>query len=198
MQKCFGLKRFSEDLDFNYLNIDIDKLIEYLIKNLEEKVEIEDKHKTNFGISFVLRIEGILFDSTPMSRCKISLDFRENYTYLDLKKLIIRPIYHDLNNYFLLSISEKEILAEKVRTIMTRYKARDIFDLTELLYKNIEIDYELINKKLITYNLKFDLNLFLDKVLEKRTIYENEISSLTDIYSSFDKSFEVIKSSFKK
>ncbi len=197
MQKCYGLKRFSEDLDFNYIDIDIEKLIEYIIKELDVETTLINRYETKFGISFVLKIKGILYTGAENSYCRVSLDFRKDDTYLDTKKLIIRPIYNDLDNYFLLALNEEEIFAEKVRATITRYKARDIFDLVELLYKNVKINYELINLKLKTYDLKYSKDLLLEKVKEKKEIYQKEIGKLTDVYSSFEESFELINEKFE-
>jgi len=101
-------------------------------------------------------------------------------------KFIIRPIYHDLPNYFLLALSKVEILAEKVRAILTRYKARDVYDLNELLLNEFKIDFDLINKKLQTNNKTCSGEEFVEKLEEKRTIYNEEMKRLTNIFDSFD------------
>jgi predicted nucleotidyltransferase component of viral defense system len=58
----------------------------------------------------------------------MSFDFRENVIFNEPLKKIIRPVYHDLPNYFILALDTEEILAEKIRAIVTRYKARDVYD----------------------------------------------------------------------
>jgi hypothetical protein len=184
LQKCYGIKRFSEDLDFNYVDIEINELIEFIENTYEAK--IQDFHKTKFGISFSIRFKGILFNGTSQSMCKMSFDFRNRDIYNQPLKYIIRPIYHDLPNYFLLAFSKEEILAEKVRAILTRYKARDVYDLNELLLNGVKIDFDLINKKLQTYNKTFSGEEFAEKLEEKRTIYNEEMKRLTNIFDSFD------------
>jgi len=184
LQKCYGIKRFSEDLDFNYEEIKIQELIDFIENIFETK--ITNYKKTPFGESFSVQFKGILFNGTQQSLCKISFDLREKDTYNKPLKKIIRPIYKDLPQYFLLALDEKEILAEKVRAIITRYKARDIYDLNELIINETKIDFELINKKLKTYNKKFDEKEFEEKLEEKRKIYVEEIKRLTNIYDDFD------------
>jgi predicted nucleotidyltransferase component of viral defense system len=171
-------------LDFNYVDIEIDELIEF-IENIYS-VKIQDFHKTKFGSSFSIRFEGILFNGTNQSMCKLSFDFREGDIYNQPLKQIIRPIYHDLPNYFLLALSTEEILAEKVRAIVTRYKARDVFDLNELILNGVKIDFDLINKKLQTYEKIFNMEEFAEKLEEKRNIYIEEMKRLTNIFDSFD------------
>jgi predicted nucleotidyltransferase component of viral defense system len=195
LQKCYGIKRFSEDLDFNYEHINISIIIKFLEKLFETK--ITDIYKTKFGISFSIKIKGILYDGSSRSMCKLTFDFRENDTYGERLKKIIRPIYSDLPQYFLLAINEQEILAEKIRAIITRYKARDVYDLNELLLNKVMIDLNLINKKLKTYNKVFDLNEFYEKLEEKRSIYDEEMKRLTNIYDDFDTCKKNIFENFK-
>jgi len=116
----------------------------------------------------------------------MSFDFRKRDIYNSPLKNIIRPIYHDLPNYFLLALGKEEILAEKVRAIVTRYKARDVYDLNELLLNGVKIDFDLIDKKLHTYNKTFNQEEFVEKLEEKRTIYDEEMKRLTNIFDSFD------------
>lgn len=184
LQKCYGIKRFSEDLDFNYVDVEINELIKF-IENIYE-AKAQDFHKTKFGSGFSIRFRGILFNGTNQSMCKLSFDFREGDIYNQPLKQIIRPIYHDLPNYFLLALSTEEILAEKVRAILTRYKARDVYDLNELLLNDVKIDSELIDKKLQTYDKTFNSEEFAIKLEEKRTIYNEEMKRLTNIFDSFD------------
>ena len=48
-----------------------------------------------------------------------------------------------------------------------------------------KINLELINKKHKPYDLKFDKNLFKEKVLEKAKTHCKEINKLVKIYPSF-------------
>ncbi len=184
LQKCYGIKRFSEDLDFNYVDIEIEKIIVFIEKIFETK--IKDFYETRFGKSFSIRFRGILFNGTNQSMCKISFDFRNRDIYNEPLKNIIRPIYHDLPNYFLLALDKEEILAEKIRAILSRYKARDVYDLNELLLGGVNVDIALVNKKLQTYNKAFNLDEFLEKLEEKRSIYSEEMQRLTRIFDNFD------------
>lgn len=184
LQKCYGIKRFSEDLDFNYIDVDINKLIGFIESVFE--TNIKDYYETKFGLSFSVQFKGILFNGTNQSMCKMSFDFRNRDIYNKPLKNIIRPIYHDLPNYFLLALDKEEILAEKIRAILTRYKARDVYDLNELLLNEVKINFELVNKKLKTYNMTFNHEEFEEKLEEKRSIYDEEIKRLTNIFDDFD------------
>jgi predicted nucleotidyltransferase component of viral defense system len=58
--------------------------------------------------------------------------------------------------FFVIVMNKDEILAEKVRTVITRNRARDIYDLWFLLQGGAGIDLKLINAKLSYYNKKFE------------------------------------------
>ncbi len=184
LQKCYGIKRFSDDLDFNYEEPDIKEIIKLVEDVFETK--ISDFNKTKFGETFTIKFQGMLYNGSEQSMCKISFDFRRNDTYEEPMKKIVRPIYADLPQYFLLALAEEEILAEKIRAIITRYQARDIYDLNELLINNVKIRRDLVNKKLRTYNKTFDIAEFEEKLEEKRKIYDEEMKRLTNIYDDFD------------
>ena len=184
LQKCYGIKRFSEDLDFNYVDIEVEKIILFIENVFEAK--IIDYYDTRFGTSFSIRFKGILFSGSGQSLCKLSFDFRNGDIYNSAIKKIIRPIYHDLPNYFLLALDEEEVLAEKIRAILTRYKARDVYDLNELILNNVNIDFELVDKKLATYDKVFEQGEFEKKLEEKRSIYDAEMKRLTNIFDDFD------------
>ena len=42
----------------------------------------------------------------------------------------------------------KEIMSEKIRALMTRTKARDLYDIYFLVRKNVKLDTQLVAKKL--------------------------------------------------
>ncbi|MEI6434152.1 MAG: nucleotidyl transferase AbiEii/AbiGii toxin family protein [Bacteroidota bacterium] len=190
LQKCYGIKRFSEDLDFNFFDLQSSKITSFLEELFQEK--ISGFHETKFGITFSIRIQGILFNGDNQTLCRISFDFRENDIYRAPMKKIIRPVYHDLSNYFILALDSGEILAEKVRAIMTRFKARDVYDLNELLLNDVQVDFDLINKKLNSYDQVFDRNVFSAKLEEKRKIYNQELQRLTRFFDEFDRCMENI------
>jgi len=72
-------------------------------------------------------------------------------------------------------MDEEEILAEKVRAIMTRNKPRDVFDLGFILKRGAKFQLEFINKKLEYYKEQFEMKRFIDKLKEKENIWEKEM-----------------------
>lgn len=189
LQKVYGIKRFSEDLDFNYKH-DIKAVKETIQKIIGS---LSNKNKTKHGLSFKTTFEGILYTGNPQSRCTISYDFRKNDTYLEPRKKQIRPPYKDLQRYILLSLHEEEILAEKIRALLTRNKARDLFDIHELLLEKTRINTGLIRKKVETYNINLTQDTFEKAISNKKQDYDKEMSRLTHIYPSYEEAKDSMK-----
>lgn len=183
LAKAYNLDRFSNDLDFNIINnINTDELCSQLKEEIKEFGIIIDIKKEE-GISsskrHILRIDGPLYNGNLNSKCSVVLDFsfREKAIFpAELKK-----INHQLNEIPVFEINVmdiREIFTEKIRAIMTRNKARDLYDAYYLLNKNVPLSLELINEKLKYYGEKFSFKNFNDKINEKKKIWDNELKLL--------------------
>lgn len=180
LQKVYGLNRFSVDLDFTQIehsNLDIlmEKIVDGM-KNFGYQTKIEDIK--SFGKTFIIRIHGPLYASTPMTTCalKIEISQREKI-FLQPQIMQVTPIYKDLQPYNILVMQLEEIFAEKIRAILTRNKPRDVFDLHFLLKKKAKFNKELINKKLEYYKVQFDKKIFTEKLKEKKSIWDKEMKN---------------------
>ncbi|MCI0500773.1 MAG: nucleotidyl transferase AbiEii/AbiGii toxin family protein, partial [Epsilonproteobacteria bacterium] len=180
LYKFYNLNRFSEDLDFDLIGkrFDVDKMIKKITRNLEltgmkrtilEKIEYSNETNIRFAI------RGPLYDGTKnsMSRVTINISKREQ-PILPLERLLVAT-YPEIPSFELSVLGEEEIAAEKIRCILTRDKPRDIYDLWFLSKKNVLIDILLVNKKLKIYRLKFDVDVLLQKVNEKRNMWKRDL-----------------------
>ena len=62
-------------------------------------------------------------------------------------------IYPVIFTSFVYHLAAEEILAEKVRAILTRQQGRDIYDLWYLLSQNTQLDTHLVKEKLNYYQI---------------------------------------------
>jgi predicted nucleotidyltransferase component of viral defense system len=98
---------------------------------------------------------------------------------LDPRRESIIPVYREIPSFDIFIMPEEEILAEKIRAILTRQKPRDIYDARFLLIeKNIPLDMQLVNKKLSIYNLKFDLKEFENKIEKMKGLWQIDLRNL--------------------
>ena len=174
MQKIYGLNRFSIDLDFTLSDDREEEIVERISKDITEFgfetiISRMEKFK-ELGKTFILKIKGPLYDGTErsLSTLRIEVSLRRDLILQPEVKEVI-PIYPDVRPYLVLVMNLKEILAEKIRAIFWRTRARDVYDLWFLLRKNVPFDLKLVNKKLEYYDLKFSRKELMERIegLEK-------------------------------
>lgn len=185
LKKCYGLGRFSEDLDFTCSKrIDIKKL-EYGLNRFRIDFEIK-KNEFENGLKVILKLKGPLYIGIRTSLCKfiIDLSFRENILLSPNVKTIGRFL-EEIPSFDVFVMQEKEILAEKVRAILSRTKARDVYDLWFLLTKGVDLDKALIEKKLLYYNQEWNKNEFKKRVNLNEKTWEIDLSPLISSLPEF-------------
>ncbi len=177
----YGLNRFSEDLDFTMIKeLDINKVALNIKKDLDNlgiSSKISSISQDDKSITFKIGAEGPLFNK-EIERCFVSVDISkrenvENFLFLEHKS-----IYREILGFNVSVMAEKEILAEKIRALLTRNQARDLFDIYFLLKKSVKPEINLINKKLEYYKKKFVLREFKEAVKDKKEIWDSELNAL--------------------
>lgn len=146
----WGSFRFSEDLDFT-VGVGEDGFQELILGVFKkvgqfEGVSIKPK-KTLAGKSFLLAYQGELLPFKVF----ISLDFSFREKVLKPAQSALTTDFPLIFTGFIHHLAPEEILAEKIRAILTRNKGRDFFDLWFLLSKGIKPDFSLIQKKMDYY-----------------------------------------------
>ena len=181
LYKFYHLDRFSEDLDFSATKeFDLDAFLASLKAGLERFGLLVEEiiHKKAYEtILLKLRVRAHLYRGAPSGLCTIRIDINMKSDVLQPKTLTLRPLYSDIPVFEVLAMSQEEILAEKVRAVMTREKARDVYDLWFLL-KQAALDMALIQRKMGYYGLKFTLPLFRQRLNKAQDIWDQELTSL--------------------
>lgn len=187
LQKCLGLNRFSEDLDFTASENFSREKLERGLKEVDRFYPSSfTKSENDISLSYKLKIEGPLFHgqlSTQTIRIDISL--REKVLLSPINRMIT-PLYSDLQPYMVAFMDPSEIMSEKIRALMTRTKARDLYDMYFLILKSVRLDLELISRKLEFYSMKFDKNTLNERVGRLRPEWEKEIPGLVRDAPNFD------------
>jgi len=146
--------RFSEDIDFN-LTVQPEKFRKEVKKVMEEfenigiecgfiKEEIfEDAYTTDIWFY------GPLHEGTNQTRSKFRIDAgRRGGTLLEPEWSFIKSEYPDTKEKFLVqTMNNEELLVEKVITMLTRSKGRDLYDVWYLLKSGKSIDAQLFEDK---------------------------------------------------
>lgn len=186
---CYGLDRFSEDLDFtqqkHYNYRRLQKTVSYLfsILGILHEIKVES---TLTGKIVKIKAQGPLYRK-PGSETFIALEISERNDILlqpDLKEIV--PVYDDLRPFTIPVMKKEEILAEKIRALIIRSRARDLYDIYFLLKKGVKFDEDIINRNLSYYKREFDTKEFFKYVKELKNIWQSELQGLISVLPSFD------------
>jgi len=203
LAKVYGLNRFSEDLDFT-LNeeLDLDAVIEKVSRGLRdygiENLVKKERPRFDFSDAWKIKANGPLFTGQERTSCFIRVEVsRREKTMLPSHVANLFPLYGDIPNFQVIAMGIDEILAEKVRAILTRDKPRDLYDLWFILNKGARIDVRLINKKLEYYKLTYSKKEFFAKVKAKKSEWESELSLLLRKVPDFGSIASFVRSKFE-
>lgn len=183
LYKFYNLNRFSEDLDFvlNKRKIDLKKILSKILKStslvgIDGRIKNIEKYKNEINIR--LNFKGPLYNGSKESLAFISLNISLREKPVQIKKELLIPSYKEIPSFEVFAMDVQEILSEKVRAILTRNKARDIYDCWFLLKRGVKPEISLINKKLKIYKLNFSRNDFFRQIEEKKRFWKTDLSGL--------------------
>ena len=172
LSKCYGLNRFSEDLDFTIMKeLQIEKTLKEGLNRYNLNFEIQNKEE------FKVLIQGPLYSGIRQSLCSIRLDIstREKIQR-EPKKVTIKTFMPQIPNFDLIVMDIKEIFAEKVRALLTRTQARDLYDL--YMIKEHLCDKRLIDAKLNFYGKKYAFKDMKGAINNLENVWNKELRQL--------------------
>lgn len=171
----FNSFRFSEDLDFTSslnskeLNLLIQKALKDLNKEAPNTIFRKEK---NLRATFSGRLFQKIKEFKIPITCRLEFSLREKP--LNIASSFLETVF-PIGPYPQIShLKIEEIMAEKIRAVLTRVRGRDLFDLWFLMSKRVPIDWKLVNLKMAYYKEKADLKKII-KAVEK--ISPEEIKS---------------------
>lgn len=194
------LNRFSEDLDFNIM-IKPEKFQEQIESVLKEISKIGIKNnflkKEIFERAFTCEIsfQGPLYDGTNQTRNKFRIDAGiQTGTLSKPIWTLIESEYPETKERFTIKIMDmKELLCEKIITIFQRNKGRDLYDAWFLLNLGVELDKNLLKKKLKNKKLdkrnfttesdyNRDLKYLLSRIIPYAQIKKEVLSHIKELF----------------
>ncbi len=173
LYKIYGLPRFSEDLDFSLLNgtdaAEAKGIVLSTVKQIKE-FEIKSVKKMGDSVLFKISVNGVL---TKYNTLRIDASLRNKpLAGFDVKTFT--PPYIDINPFSLRLLKTKEMVAEKIHSILNRKKARDLFDLFYLL-RIASFDPDLVNRKLGIFGMRFNFKEFSLRLQGLEDVWEKEL-----------------------
>lgn len=129
LRLCYGLNRFSIDLDFWVIKkIKFDKLFVSIKECLVGQYAIEDCAAKFYTLLFEIKSEDY-----PRS---LKIEIRKEPKKITAEKTIAYSKYSN-TQVFINTVSLKDMMAAKIQAFLDRKEARDLFDIEFLLKKGI-------------------------------------------------------------
>lgn len=177
----FQNSRFSEDLDFTCQTREtLNKLKKFL------KEEIENRKIECIQFGKIAKIEkreksakitlSYLDISAHQQSLNFDLSLRETVS-LPLNEMKLLEEY-DQPTTRIHAMHLTEIMAEKIRALLTRSVPRDLYDIWFLSTKHVEINPSLVEKKLAFYEEKFETKKVIKKINEIEITWKRDLQRL--------------------
>lgn len=200
--KLYNLDRFSEDLDFTAAGeIDLVKVLESVERHLESfGAKVEKVESGDSGDSFNARlgVQGPLYTGNELSLSFFRIEVNRR---AEVENPIVRrytPNFPDVPAFEILTLTEEEILAEKIRGLVIRNRPRDLYDIYHLLDKGVEINEELVEKKLEYYDLAFDPATILKEARKNRKSWGDLENLIYSRLPEFDGVLDLLMTGIEK
>lgn len=197
LKHAYGLDRFSEDLDFTELDRpgNVLESIREAAEDLSDygiEAEIGEVEENSDSLSCRLRYSGPLYDGSERSRGSIEIDVsKREDVFMDPEWTRLFFEYPEIRVVNALGLQKEELLAEKLRALSTREKARDLYDCWYLINQGAEPDPELFKQKMEVVGAedkveisvteeswKNDLQIFLENPPEFKKVKDQVLSDL--------------------
>lgn len=175
--------RYSEDLDFNTTRdlADTKALFRHAIADLAHfgvTAVARNEWESDAGYSFDLSYEGPLYDGRDRSKGKVRVDTNLRPEKVAVERRLVSSEYDDVVPFLLTALTVDHIFAEKVRALLTRGKARDLYDLWFLTEQGLSGDVALLNAKLTLYETAFECKRFQQQVEALKNSWHRDLRPL--------------------
>jgi predicted nucleotidyltransferase component of viral defense system len=146
---------------------------------------IETEWQADMGYSVDLSYRGPLYDGRDHTKGKVRLDANLRPEMVDVQSILITSEYDDIRPFVLSVISREHLLAEKVRALVVRGKARDLYDLWLLVNQGVTAPEGLIQTKLDLYDLVWSKEAWSAGVRRVETEWERDLRPLIPQFIDF-------------
>ncbi|HEX9839554.1 MAG TPA: nucleotidyl transferase AbiEii/AbiGii toxin family protein [Anaerolineales bacterium] len=175
--------RYSEDLDFNGpANVaSIKELWQGALRDLRDfgvNAEIRYEWQSEVGYSFDVSYQGPLYDGRDRTKGKVRVDISTRQEKIDTQRELVTSEYDDIRPFVATVISPEHLLAEKVRALFMRSKARDVYDIWLLTSQGIRMDRDLVRKKLALYDVALSVANMEDALEKAKADWARDLQPL--------------------
>jgi len=175
-----GLNRFSEDLDFTAAGSVDRKLVQDVRETLilfGVRNDVKMLKDDRYVLAFRIDARGPLYRSEKdVSRTNVEISRRESVMLAPIVLRLDEPRY-GLPIVFLKGMDLREVVSEKIRALLTRTTARDLYDLWHAMVRlGSEPDMRLLKKKMDFYAKKYSYEELKRRINMMRDSWDKELS----------------------
>jgi predicted nucleotidyltransferase component of viral defense system len=183
LYKFHGLNRFSQDLDFvqGRRRLDMERVRDRVTRSCDllgigHVQGRMDRFRNEVNMDLNLR--GPLFDVRKESLSRVAFNVSLRETPQEVEPTFYTSPYREVPSFELYVMSASEMMAEKVRAVMTRDKPRDVYDLWFLARKGTALDVNMAKRKLRYYDLEYTPQVLLSKAASMGSMWKRDLESL--------------------
>ncbi|MCD6398535.1 MAG: nucleotidyl transferase AbiEii/AbiGii toxin family protein [Candidatus Aenigmarchaeota archaeon] len=188
--------RLSEDLDFSTKG-SLESVQGNILRVLNENKNIFFRYAFDNRTSSFFRLK-IFYKSYFSEKDHIIVDVNKKSTiYLDTKEFEVPHFYEEIPRFKISIINPDEIIAEKVRALMTRNQPRDYFDVYMILKADYSINYDLVKKKLEDVGEEFDVRRIFRNARKIYSYWDNEVNQLTNSSLDYEEMMKKLQKEFE-
>ena len=183
LHKFHGLDRFSEDLDFvqGKRRLDMERVRDRVVRSSELLglgcvMGRFDRYRNEVNMD--LHFRGPLYDGRKESLTRVAFNVSIREAPHEVDMTFHSSPYREVPAFELYVMSSREMMAEKVRAIMTRDKPRDVYDLWFLCRKGVELDVQLVDRKLRLYDMVYTPDELLSTAQGRKGAWRRDLGSL--------------------
>jgi len=183
LYKFHGLNRFSEDLDFvlGKRRLDLEKVRDRIVRSFDLLgigcvMGPLERYRNEMNMDLHLR--GPLYDGRKESMARVAFNVSLREGAQEVEPILHPTPFREVPAFELHVMSVSEMMAEKVRAIMTRDKPRDVYDLWFLFRKGVPLDIGLAGRKLSLYDVEFSVEDLVLAIEERRGSWKRDLGSL--------------------
>ncbi|RCK72711.1 MAG: hypothetical protein ANABAC_1245 [Anaerolineae bacterium] len=191
LRVVFGGNRYSEDLDFNASEdpVALEGIWEKVIRRLIDFgliAEMRNTWASDVGYSFDVSFQGPLYDGRDHSKGKIRIDINRRSEEVETQRELVTCEYDDVRPFVVTVLTPQHLLAEKVRALLVRRKARDLYDLWLLLRRGVPLENALVERKLSLVGLKWQRDALEEALQQAGADWERDLRPLLPQFVTFE------------
>ncbi|MBI5347603.1 MAG: nucleotidyl transferase AbiEii/AbiGii toxin family protein [Candidatus Aenigmarchaeota archaeon] len=99
---------------------------------------------------------------------------------MESEKVCVKHFYSGIPDFSVTILNQKEIIAEKIRSLFQRNQPRDYFDACQIIQSENGIDANLVKQKLKEVGMEYDISKIFKNANKIYSRWEEEIISFTN------------------